>query len=132
MSSSSGNTSTNQFYTDELFRENLVFQTTMTPKTIEQLSKYGVLEDSELKLEYFFHTNSEEKAASLHGALDDLGYEGGYGESDDGDSLYIVNGWTVPIVMSEASVVGWTESMCYLGFKYDVKFDGWGTTPDSR
>jgi hypothetical protein len=125
-----GHSSADQFHSEAQFKENLVRQTTMTPQTLAQLYEYGVSEDSKLKLEYFFYTNSEDKAAALHKALVELGYSGEYGRSDSDDSIYIVTGWTVPINMSKNSAVSWTESMCRLGFEHDAEFDGWGTNPE--
>lgn len=125
-----GQASADQFHSEAQFKENLVRQTTMTPQTLAQLYEYGVSEDSELKLEYFFYTNSEDKAASLHKALVELGYSGEYGQSASDDSIYIVTGWTAPINMSKDSAVSWTESMCKIGFEHDAEFDGWGTNPE--
>lgn len=125
-----GQVSADQFHSETQFKENLVRQTTMTPQTLAQLYEYGVSEDSELKLEYFFYTNSEDKAASLHEALVNLGYSGKYGQSASDESIYIVTGWTLPINMRRDSTVGWTESMCRLGFEHDAEFDGWGTNPE--
>jgi len=64
----------------------------MTPQTLTQLYEYGVPENSELKLEHFFYTNSADKAAALHKALVELGYSGEYGRSASEDSIYIVTG----------------------------------------
>ena len=102
----------------------------MTPQTLAQLYEYGVTEDSELKLEYFFYTNNEDKAASLRKALVNLGYSGEFGQSASDDSIYIVTGWTTPIKMDRDSAVTWTESMCKIGFEHDAEFDGWGTNPE--
>ena len=125
-----GQASADQFQTEAQFNENLVRQTTMTPQTLEQLYEHGVPEDSKLKLEYFFYTNSEEKASSLHKALADLGYSGEFGQSASDNSIYILTGWTSPIRMDRDSAVAWTESMCKIGFEHDAAFDGWGTNPD--
>lgn len=125
-----GQASADQFHSEAQFKENLVRQTTMTPQTLAQLYEHGVSEDSKLKLEYFFYTNSENKAASLHKALGELQYSGEYRQSASDDSIYIVTGWTVPISMSKDSAVSWTESMCRIGFEHDSEFDGWGTNPE--
>lgn len=119
-----------QFQTEAQFKENVVRQMTMTPQTLAQLYEYGVSEDSELKLEYFFYTDREDKAASLHKALGSLDYSGEYGQSATDDSIYIVTGWTTPIKMDKDSAVSWTESMCKIGFEHDAEFDGWGTNPE--
>ena len=125
-----GQTSAEQFQSEDQFTENLSRQTRMTPQTLEQLYQFGVSDKAELRLEYFFYTNREDKAASLQGALEELGYSGEYGPSADDDSLFIVTGWSVPVRMSKESAISWTETMCRIGFKYDAEFDGWGTNPE--
>lgn len=124
-----GQASADQFRSEAQFKENLVRQATMTPHVLSRLYEHGVSEESELRLEYFFYTNSGDKAASLHKVLMDLGYSGEYRRSADDNSIFVVSGWTVPIKMSEESAVAWTESMCRLGYKHDAEFDGWGTNP---
>lgn len=125
-----GQVSADQFQTEAQFKENVVRQTTMTPQTLAQLYEYGVSEDSELKLEYFFYTNSENKAASLHKALVNLRYSGEYDQSASDDAIYIVTGWKTPIKMDNGSAVSRTESMCQIGFEHDAEYDGWGTNPE--
>jgi len=102
----------------------------MTPQTLMRLYESKLSENSKLRLEYFFYTNSEEKAASLHQALIKRGYSGSYGYSASTNSIYIVTGWTVPIMMSRNTVIAWTETMCRIGFEHDAEFDGWGTNPE--
>ncbi|MBE1294528.1 MAG: hypothetical protein GJ677_18750 [Rhodobacteraceae bacterium] len=125
-----GQTSAEQFQTEDQFTENLSRQTRITPLTLEKLYQYGVTDETELRLEYFFYTNREKKAASLHEALEKLGYSGRYGQSADEASIFIVTGWSMPVKMSKDSAVSWTETMCRIGFKYDAEFDGWGTNPE--
>lgn len=124
-----GQASADQYHSEAKYKENIVRQTTMTPQTLAQLYEYGVSEDSELKLEYFFYTNKEDQAASLHKALAKLGYTGKYGQSASNDSIYVITGWTTPIKMDKDSAVAWTASMCKIGFEHDAEFDGWGTNP---
>ena len=125
-----GQASADQYHSETQFKENLTRQVSMTPQTLAQLYEHGISEDSELKLEYFFFTDSEDKAASLHESLAGMGYSGEYGQSASDDAIYIVTGWTVPIKMDKESAVEWTAAMCKLGFDHDAEFDGWGTNPE--
>ena len=125
-----GQVSADQFQSEAQFKENLVRQVSMTSQTLALLYEYGVSEKSELKLEYFFYTNSEAKAKSLHEALVSKGYSGKYSQSVSDDSIYVVTGWTAPIRMDKDSAVKWTAAMCKLGFDHDAEFDGWGTNPE--
>ena len=53
------------YVSENKFRENLTNQLSMTPQTLQQLRGYGVNEKKELKLEYFFYTNTKAKADKL-------------------------------------------------------------------
>src|SRR4051812_3847553 len=69
------------FQTEDAYAQNLVLQLAMTPQTVAQLRKYGVTDESQLKLEYFFYTNTKEKAAALAPALIGIGYSSSYDDS---------------------------------------------------
>jgi len=43
-----------RFQSEAAYAENRSRQLTMTPQTVAQLKKYGVTDESQLKLEYFF------------------------------------------------------------------------------
>lgn len=119
-----------RFVSEQQHKDNLDSQLSMSPKTIEQLRGYGVGEDKCLKLEYFFYTNSAEKAAELSKELEAMGYSNQYGESVHDKKIQIITGWSTPISMATKNVVEWTASMCNIGFKHDCEFDGWGTDPE--
>lgn len=119
----------NRFVSQSEFESNLAKQRAMSPETVAQLRKYGVTDDSALRLEYFFYTNRESNAAGLESALKQLGYDVESGETAANDGTILVTGWTAPIKMDESSVVQWTDDMCRIGFTHDCDFDGWGTNP---
>jgi hypothetical protein len=118
-----------RFVTELAYRENRAKQAAMSPMTLEQLRKYGVTDQTELKLEYFFYTNSESKAAKLADVLKKKGYSVEHGPSASDKKVQVVTGWTEKMKMSEAVVVAWTEEMTDRGFAADCDFDGWGTNP---
>ncbi len=112
------------------FQSNLSRQMAMSPLTVAQLREHGVTTESELKLEYFFHTNSSMKAQALASALRTMNYSAKLGPSAGGESvLATVTGWTKPILMEAENVVNWTIEMTRLGYEHDCEFDGWGTNP---
>ena len=114
---------------DEAYVENRSRQLTMTPQTVAQLWKYGVTDESQLKLEYFFYTNTKEKATALAQKLADLGYAGGCDHSAGNKKEFVVTGWTSRMKMDDKTVLDWTANMCDLGSEHDCDFDGWGTNP---
>lgn len=117
------------FQTTEAYARNRARQLTMTPQTVAQLRQYGVTDESQLKLEYFFYTNSKEKAAALAQALATLGYTGSYDHSASDKKQFVVTGWTSRMKMDDQTVLDWTGRMCDAGHEHDCEFDGWGTNP---
>jgi hypothetical protein len=114
----------------EAHEKNLKKQVYMSPMTLEKLREYGVTNETELKLEYFFYTDTEAKANELAKVLLKKGYSSEARLSASDSSIYIITGWTTKLKMSEDSVVNWTRDMCLLGYSKDCDFDGWGTKPD--
>ncbi|MBI5095449.1 MAG: ribonuclease E inhibitor RraB [Candidatus Hydrogenedentes bacterium] len=101
----------------------------MAPLTVEQLRTHGVTPESQLKLEFFFYTNSQTKAESLQQALLKEGYEVETGLSASDTKMRLVTGWTTRMPMNDSAVSGWASRMCKLGYEHDCEFDGWGTNP---
>ena len=121
-----------RFVSETAFQKNLANQVAMAPQTLAQLRQYDVSEQTELKLEYFFYTDTADKAAALAGVLSQKGYTAEHGLSAGDKKLFIVTGWTMPILMNEPTVVEWIRQMCRIGFKHDCEFDGWGTNPEQK
>lgn len=120
-----------RYVSDSALKSSLAKQSEMNSQTLAQLKNYGVNSDSELKLEFFFYTNEQDKASNLAIDLKALDYEIETVNKAVGDEkLWIVSGWTTKIKMDINSVTDWTTKMCNLGFEHDCDFDGWGTNPD--
>ena len=118
------------YVSESAFETNLSNQIAMSPEVLAQLRKLGVKEDTMLKLEVFFYTNSPTKAAGLDAYLTGQGYALENRAVPDEKSTFVVTGWSNPVQMSEATLIEWTEEMCRIGKDHDCEFDGWGTTPD--
>jgi regulator of RNase E activity RraB len=116
-----------QFVSETQHLENISSQLTMSPLTLKQLKTHGVTGEKELKLEFFFYTNTPKKAAGLHRELIKLGYSSEFGDSAADDNTLIITGWSLPIVMSPDNVEDWVKKMCNIGYAHDCLFDGWGT-----
>jgi hypothetical protein len=117
------------FQTDDDYLQSRAKQLAMTPQTVAQLRNYGVTDQTQLKLEYFFYTNTKEKAAALAQKLADLGYAGSYDRSASDKKQFVVTGWTTRMSMDAQTVLDWTGRMCDVGHEHDCEFDGWGTNP---
>mgnify|MGYP002346307903 CR=1 FL=1 len=118
------------FVSETAFVDNRDRQMQMTPQTLDQLRKHQITSENELKLEYFFYTNTAKKAEQLATQLEKLNYTVQHGVSASDKKLFIVTGWTTKMNISEEVVKNWTMEMCELGYQFDCEFDGWGTTPD--
>ena len=118
----------NEQYISEIdFNDNCNMQLQLSPHVIEQLRDQGVVCDKELELEYFFYTNSEEKAKNLATEISKLNYTVSFGVSEVSKDRFLVTGWTTKMKMTDDVVNQWIEQMCELGYKFDCNFDGWGT-----
>ncbi len=126
------NSSGKEFVNEKAFDNNRALQMQMAPKTLEQLYKLDITEEKELKLEYFFYTNTAEKAEQLAGELEKLNYSVHHGVSASNKKLHIITGWTSKMKMADNVVINWTEKMCEIGYEFDCEFDGWGTSPDQN
>jgi regulator of RNase E activity RraB len=119
-----------RFVSQKAFEENLAKHLALTPQTLQQLRGYNVTPDKRRKLEFFFFTNTVEKAAALAAELRKRNYEVESGPSASNADVQLITGWTAELVMSDKAVLDWTKEMCTLGFKHDCEFDGWGTNAE--
>jgi len=124
-------------YIDEYkHQDNMKKQIAMVPELLAKLQQSGITDDSELKLEYFFYTNAEDKADRLSEKLSVLGYSTEQRPSADSNTdeeeskkLTLLTGWSNPVKMAKDKLCQWIKDMCILGFEQDCEFDGWGTKP---
>lgn len=119
-----------RFVSEKEFHKNEANQKDMVPETMEQLRKVDVNENKQLKLEFFFYTNSAKKAEELSHELSLMNYTVESRISEGNNDLVLITGWTSKMTMTNNTVIDWTGEMCRLGFKFDCDFDGWGTNPN--
>jgi hypothetical protein len=120
-----------RFVQERAAQRNLISQLSMTPKTLTALRRLGVESTSLLRLEFFFYTNSDDKARALATMLETRGYSVERRSAAD-EKLTLVTGWTCPVVMADGRVLEWTRDMVALGVENDCVFDGWGTSPGAQ
>ena len=119
-----------QFVSAKAFEEKSAIQLNMLPVLMEKLRELNVDEERELMLEFFFYTNTYQKAGAFAQELSNLNYQVKYGVSEGAKNLFIITGWSAKVKMQDAVVASWIRQMCSLGYKFDCEFDGWGTMPD--
>lgn len=118
-----------QFVSEASFNSNLHKQLQLTPLTLDELRKLNIDSDEELKLEYFFYTNTLEKASQLAVELKKLNYTIQHDVSANDKKIFIITGWTTKMKVRDEVIKQWTKQMCELGYQFDCDFDGWGTSP---
>ena len=118
-----------RFVAPGTFEADLRKQLAMTPQTVEQLRTLGVTMEASLRLEFFFYTDTADKAAALTTALSELKYDVEQKVSASDKKLRVITGWSTAMQMKDDIVLAWTEQMCRIGFSHDCDFDGWGANP---
>lgn len=118
-----------RFVAPGTFEPDLRKQLTVTPQTVAQLRALGVTTETSLRLEFFFYTDTADKALALTSALADLKYQVEQKVSASDKKLRVITGWSTAMQMKDDVVLAWTEQMCRIGFSHDCDFDGWGTDP---
>jgi len=96
-------------------------------KTLDQLNRLGITNDSRLKLQFFYCTNRLSKAKNLKQALEQMNYLVESIDRTSKDRIWVISGWSNKISMDPGSLTSWTKLMIHLGYEYDCEFDGWGT-----
>jgi len=118
-----------QFVTETDFINNCDKQMQGALQVLEQLRNLNVSTDKSLKLEYFFYTNTAEKAEQFVVEIKKMNYTVSYGVSASDKTIFVITGWTTEMKMTNEVVKQWIQQMCELGYKFDCEFDGWGTDP---
>lgn len=121
-----------QFVSEEKLEESVSRQTGLVPATLETLRHLEDKPSEELRLEFFFYTNTAAKAKEFSDFLKKRGYSVEYAKAAGISNAFLITGWSTKISMKEENVMAWTQEMCELGYQYDCEFDGWGTTPDQE
>ena len=115
---------------EESFRTNAQRQAAAAPQVLGILKQHS-LSDTNLRcLEFFFYTNTIEKAKSLAAELKKKEYTVAYREAGYPKNQFVITGWTRKISIEDNTLSDWVKDMCELGYKYDCEFDGWGTDVD--
>lgn len=93
----------NRFVTKKAHKANLGKQAEGDERVLQELPKLRVMDDSKLRLEFFFYTDEPGKASGLVKDLQNLGYQAELRPSACGADI-LVTGWTQPIVMTVSAV----------------------------
>ena len=114
-----------RFFSRDEYEESSGMQKFLNEKVLGLFHDYGGTKEFQ-GIEFFFYTDTPDKANNLAIELSAMGYEV-YGADKGPDDKYSIIGCTMPIGMDEESVTNWSKQMCKLGYDNDCQFDGWGT-----
>ncbi len=116
-----------RFVIEKAYKLNSEKHVAGVPKILAVLIEHHVNETNQLQLEFFFYTNTIEKAKLLAAELKNRNYSVEYNTSAHDNKLFVINGRTIKMKIEEKTLVDWAKEMCGLGYNYDCEFDGWGT-----
>ncbi|MEO7976578.1 ribonuclease E inhibitor RraB [Flavobacterium sp.] len=120
------------FVSENEFTANQDKQLRLSIESLVSLRDSAVEEEDELKIDYFFHTDSLEKAQKLERELQKLDYIVNHGNAFHDKNLFVISGRTHEIKMMQETLRKWIKEMCDLGYKYDCSFDTWRIVIESK
>lgn len=121
-----------RFVSENAFIANQDKQFRLSIESLVGLRDVGVEEEDELKIDYFFYTDTLEKSEKLEEEIQKLGYVVNRGTASHDKSLFVISGRTTEMKMMHETLKEWITSMCGLGYKYDCSFDSWRIATESK
>lgn len=107
--------------------DSMAVQPKLNRSLFNNFKQYGGTK-RESPVEFFFYTDTEDKANNLAIELVKLRYEVyGIHAPANGIQDWSIIGATIPLLMNEQEMTKWCEAMNKLGYETDCRFDGWGT-----
>ena len=119
-----------RYVTEEAFEANSSKQVEAVSTVLGVLRKHSLSDTNLRSLEFFFYTNTMEKAKLLAEELQKKEYSVAYRKSGYNKKQFVITGWTRKISIEDSALAVWAKEMCEVGYKYDCEFDGWGTDID--
>lgn len=97
----------------------------LATESLVRLRDAAVEEEDELKIDYFFYTDTLEKSQKIEKEIRKMNYVVSQGIAPHDKNLFVISGRTTEIRMMHEALKKWVEEMCVLGYKYDCSFDNW-------
>lgn len=119
------NSKNSQFISEENFKNNLQSQNFKISRTLGVMSEFNLKAKEKLEIDFFFYTDTSEKAQKLSEELKKLNFEVSWHEFKMDRKIYSVVGSTDKMQNDEELLIYWSKFMCQLGYKFDCEFDGW-------
>lgn len=117
-----------QFVSEIDFKMNHRKQLHAAIETLGRLRDSAVEEEDELKIDYFFFTDTLEKSQALIKEIQKLDYTIHDGITSNDKNLFLITGRTTEMKMMHEILRKWVVEMCELGYAHDCNFDSWKIT----
>ncbi|WP_428231882.1 ribonuclease E inhibitor RraB [Flavobacterium sp.] len=114
-----------RFVSENDFTANKEKQFRLSIESLVKLRDASVEEEDELKIDYFFYTDTLEKSQKMEEEIQKLGYIVNHGTASHDKSLFVISGRTTEMKMMHETLKEWIADMCEMGYKYDCSFDSW-------
>lgn len=114
------------------FEINKVKHLRLATESLVGLRDASVEEEDELKIDYFFYSNTLEKAENLEKEMQKLNYIVNHGPALQDKNLFVISGRSKKIKMMHESLSKWVSDMCELGYMHDCNFDNWKIVPEVK
>lgn len=121
-----------QFVSEIDFIENRGKQSHAAIETLVRLRDSAVEEEDELKIDYFFYTDTLEKSQVLATEIKKLDYTIHNDVTSNNKKLFVISGRTTEMKMMHETLRKWVAEMCELGYKHDCNFDNWEIALDLK
>jgi predicted RecB family nuclease len=121
-----------QFVSETDFIVNQGKQFRAAIESLVTLRDSAIEEDDELKMDYFFYTNTLEKAQKLEKEIQKIDYIVNHAVASHDKKLFVISGRTTEMKMMHETLSKWVGEMCELGYKYDCSFENWKIVSDSN
>jgi hypothetical protein len=115
-----------RFVTEEAFEDCLEEQETIAQFAIEHYTMIGQEKGTELDVDFYFSTNTKEKAEIFLGEMAKRGFHGCLSTPRPPDNLYSVVLTKTKVAITENNLTILAREMCKIGYVFDCSFDSWG------
>ena len=119
-------TKQSRFVTEQQHQEDIEKLREYNADKLRQLSKYGVDENSDVSLLFYFTTDDSAKLKPLSDELRKRNHHvNEMHQSPKDKTLWVLSANSSEVKMDSASVNKWTTALCELGYQYDCAMQGW-------
>lgn len=121
-----------QFVSEIDFIANRAKQSHAAIENLVSLRDLAVEEEDELRIDYFFYTDTLEKSQVLTKEIQKLDYIVHSDVASHDKNLFVIRGRTTQMKMMHEILRRWVTEMCELGYKHDCNFDSWQIIPELK